>query len=166
MEKNKRALSQVVSVVLLILLTIVAIGIIWATINTFVLNKLKSTESCYGITDKVSLNNDWTCYNASGEEFLFSINVKEIDLDAIVISIVNFEGTSSEVRRINNVSSIVENVTYLGGSSSDISIPGKESGKTYVLHNVTSMPNEISIAPIISEKYCEITDKIETIYVC
>ncbi|MEA3414252.1 MAG: hypothetical protein U9Q99_01875 [Nanoarchaeota archaeon] len=166
-KRKNKGLSQIVSVMVLVLLTIVVIGIVWSTINTFVLKKLEGTESCYGVTDKVSLNNDWTCYNATSDEFHFSINIKDIDVDSILISIVNEEMTSSKIRKIYNESSIVANVTTLSNRASyNISLPRKESGNTYVLENVISKPSEISIAPIIGGNQCEITSNINNIYFC
>ncbi len=162
--KSKKALSQIVSSVLLIALTIAVIAIIWGVLQTFVIGKLESTSSCYGILGKISLNNDWTCYDQTNQEMHFSIDRGEIDVESVLISVST--ETDSTVRIIKDEFSIVANVTKLGDTSNNVSLPKRESGKTYILENVTEKPTKIAIAPFMGTKQCDVSDTIETIGYC
>lgn len=162
--KKRKGLSAIVSTLLLIFITIVAIVVVWEVINPFINKGLEGTGSCYKILDNVHLNNDWTCYNSSSDQMQFSIELKESTLKGVLVSIVL--GDYSRTFIINNESSLVENVSYLGEAPGEISLPSEEGAKTYVLNNVSTKPTSIEIAAISEKKQCDVSDSIDTIYVC
>lgn len=162
--KYSKGLSQVVTTVLLILITISAIGIIWVAINSFVGDRLNGAGSCLSVLDQIEFNNDWTCYNASSNETLISINRGDVEITSILVGV--YFGESSKVFRITNESLVVANVSNYNSEVPGILLPTKEGGKTYILSNVFETPGEISISAQVGEKQCDISDIIETVYAC
>ena len=47
-----------------------------------------------------------------------------------------------------------------------VRVPGKNSGKTYILTEFSEQVTDIRIAPIISDKQCEVIDKLSNIVDC
>ena len=165
--KYSKGLSQVVTTVLLILLTIVAVGVIWTAINKFVGNRLEGAGSCYDVLDEIQINNDWTCYNASSNQTLISINRGDVNITSILVG-VSFE-TNSTVFRITNEETSIEDVSYyneVGSGVALVSLPTKEGGKTYVLNNVFEIPRDITISAQAGEKQCGVSDIVENVYAC
>jgi len=162
--KNKKALSAIISTVLLIALTLVLIALVFKSVIPFVKNNLNNSGNCYKVLNKVSLNNDWTCYNSSSKEMQFSIDLKDTDLEGVLIS-VDFD-KYSDTFTIKNKPSEITNVSYLGFTSGNVSLPSKEGAKTYVLRGVDVKPQDIQIATIFNGKTCAVSDSIKTIYTC
>lgn len=160
--KFKKGLSQVVSVTLLILLTIVMVGILWTTLDQFILEKLRGTSDCYGIQGKVILDNSKTCYNSSSKNMSVYLELKEIEPNFVLISISS--ETESKVYKIYNESREVEGV--YSGNSNSISLPSKEGGKLYIISDINYLPEKITISPNINGKQCEATDSISSIQFC
>ena len=95
MFENKRGLSTIVSTMIMIVLVIVAVGIIWTVVKNLIEGKIKETESCFGIFEKVTLNNKYTCYNSSSDEVQFSISIGEMDVDKILVLISSVQDSNS-----------------------------------------------------------------------
>ena len=162
----KRGLSQVVSAMVIILLTIAAVAVVWTMINNNVVKKLDDSKNCYGIFEEVTLNNDWTCFNRTSNKTQFLIKVEDIELDAVLVSIVNGENTESKSIRIKKENTSIENITFLGETSNYVELPGKEAGRTYEYSGFDSKPSKISIAPIINGNICDATSRIENFEYC
>ena len=163
---NKKGIASIVATVMLIALTIVLVGIMWAIINNLVEKETESSGSCFGIFEKVSLNSEYTCY--INNEFRFSINIGDIDVDEILVGI-STEGDSSTFK-ISKIPSEIDNLVMYPGGSSSISLPSKNAGLTYVFDmagaGFLSDPDSISIAPIIKGAQCDISDSMNEIERC
>lgn len=87
--KSKRGISGVVSAVILIGLVVSITVIVWVVVNNLIKEDLDQSKACFGNFEKVTLNSRYTCYNSgSGNESLrFSLNIGEIDVDKVRISI-------------------------------------------------------------------------------
>jgi hypothetical protein len=162
--KNKKALSEIVTTMLIIVLIIMAIGIIFGVIYNFLQNRLNKTGSCYNTFEKISLNDDYTCYNQSAKIMQFSISRKNIVLNYLLVSISFNE--SSRTYKLYDDPLIIPNLTDYSTGSLYVSLPGNESGKTYLAENIEEIPDLIEIAPNINNNQCEISSKIEEIVYC
>lgn len=162
--KNKKALSEVVTTMLIILLVIASIGIIWTVVSNFTQNKLNKAGSCYNTFEKISLNNDYTCYNASAKIMQFSISRKIIPMDYLLVAISMND--SSRIYKLYDDPTIIANLTDYTTGNLTTSLPGNESGKTYNAENVEEIPATIEIAPNINNNQCEVSSKIEDIVYC
>ena len=87
MIKNKRGISGVVTVVIMIALVMVATSIVWAVISKLMTSQIETTQSCFGNFGKVSINSRYTCYDDTQKKFRFSVNVGDVDLDGVVVII-------------------------------------------------------------------------------
>ena len=165
---NKRGLSAVVTTVLLIALSVFIVAIVWVVVKNLVVGELDSVGSCMGVVDKVNLDGRYTCYNSTSGELQFSITVGDIDLDEVLISISSIEKTTSF--RLSNELSQIENVYTYPARISNVVLPSKDGGLTYIFNSeaagFSSIPDSIQIAPIINGKSCGVSDSIEPIDNC
>ena len=166
--KNKKGVAPVVATVLLIALVMVIVVAVWAVVNNLVKGKLEESGACFGIFEKVSLNSRYTCYDSSLKEFWFSINIGDIDVDEVLVGISS-EGSSVSFK-ISKTPSEIDNLVMYSTRESDIILPSKNAGLTYIL-NITSAgfseaPDSISIAPVISSTQCSISDSMYQIDRC
>jgi len=162
---NNRGVSQIVGVAVLIGLTVALVAAVWGILNAFVLDRLDTAEACNQILDKVSFNNEYVCHNVTdgGNYTLVSVNIADIDVDEILIS-VNYEN-ENKVIRLTNQSRAIDGVTYYQSSLTEVSMPSKEGGRTYVVES-NEKPESIEVSPKIKGVQCDITDKIESIPNC
>lgn len=160
---NKRGVSGVITVVILIGLVMATTVIVWTVVNSLVSDRLGDAEACFGNFEKVTLNNRYTCYNSSSSKTMFSINIGDIDVDGVVVSISS-EGTTKGYTITDTNSTISGLTDYFGGAS--IIIPGKNSGLTYIATEYPNKPDSINIRPVINGKQCEVSDSIIEIDSC
>ncbi len=175
MANKKRGLSTVIATLILVLLAVVLAGIVWTVVNDVVKKETDYTESCFGIFEKVTISNDYTCYNLSdynGEthdfsvkEFQFGIGITDVEVDELLIS-VSWPGEVQSFKIPGNYPYLKY---YNGNYGEDLNLPGEDSGKTYVI-NVTRLgfekPDSIEIAPTINNHQCEVSDSLFEIVGC
>lgn len=161
---NKKALSAIISVTLIIGLTMAAGAIILVVVKNFSEGRLDGAKSCLDILEKIEINNDYTCYNVSENQIQFSLSRKEIGLTYLSISI------SSELESKNfklyDQEMAIEDVSNYPSGTGNVSLPGNESGKTYLVNWTSEAPALIQIAPSIGRKNCEVVDEISSIPNC
>ncbi len=164
--KNKIGLSGVITAMLMIGLVMAATLIVWGIIRNIVEEQVESTESCFDIFEKITINNDYTCYNSTSKEMQVSINVKNIAIDKILVSIYG-GGSTKSFELYDGFSN--ENVKSYGVSGQYgvvISIPGENSGLTYIMKEFDTIPESVKIAPIINDNQCEVSDSVFEIITC
>jgi hypothetical protein len=164
MFKNKLGVSTVVATMIVVALTVVIGGIVWGIVSNLVEDKLTEGEACFGVLDQVQLNNDYTCYNSTTDRMQFSINVGDIEIDEILVS-VSFAGTSKS-ETLNKTSQIFDDIKNYPSRSDGIKIPDKNAGLTYFYDGITSFPSSIGIIPIIKGEKCGSSDTIHQIDNC
>jgi len=168
MIENKKAVSGVVVVVIMIALVMVTTLIVWGVVKNIVKGRLSDVESCFGIFGKVTINNRYTCYNSSSNELQFSISIGDVNVDKILVLISGGGATKSF-----EISSEEELITGLGpypSGSGNVTLPGKNSGLTYI-YNLTqggflTVPDSIQLIPIIEGKQCDVSDSLSEIDSC
>jgi len=162
---TKKGLSQVVSTVILIALTIVLVGGTFTLVRNYVTKSLDDTSACNNILEKISLNKDYTCFDSKTNSTLISISRNEFVLDSLLVSVAYEErGTTFY---LSDIPTNIQNLTYYGDLiSTEVQIPGNESGKTYCLSGTYPAPSRIEIAPKRSGKQCNIVDSIQDIPTC
>ena len=161
---KKKALSEVVSTVLIIAVTILIGAVVWAVVSNLIGDKLDEGEKCFGVLDQVKINRDYTCYNPTTNKMQFSLSVGDLDINGILVS-VSFEGTSKGAT-LTDVPGTVEDVTNYPSGTTEVKIPSKNAGSTYFFNGITSLPTSISIIPIIEGKQCGSADTLREIVDC
>ena len=86
--KNRKAISGVVVMVVMIALVITVSAVVFNMTKKTVEEKIKKTEACgLEIIGKLSINSEYVCYDSENSRVVFSINRGEIDLDKMIIAI-------------------------------------------------------------------------------
>ena len=165
---NKKGLSAVISVILIIGLTVAAGGAVFAVVKNFTQDKLKNSKTCLNALEEIEINNDYTCYNASDDLIEFSLSRKDISLDYLLISITFTDplGRKTKTMRFTDQEQVVGGVLNYPSKTTGISLPGNESGKTYLFTWGSTAPEKIQIAPSIGNKQCDVIDEILDIQTC
>ncbi len=161
---NRKGLSQVVGTVVLIALTVALVAGVLTMVRNYVDTGLKKAASCKDIFEKVSINPDYTCFDPVSNSTLISISRGKIVLDSLLVS-VSFENFGRKFSLKNGMGA-VENLTNYGTGTSNVSLPGNESGKTYCLSGIYKVPSKIQIAPRIGGTNCNIMDSMEEVPTC
>ena len=160
---KKKGLSQIISTVLLIAISVGLIGGIWVTVDTFVNERLDDTKNCYNLLGKIEFNNDYICYNSTAKTLLFSISIGEANISEALV-VVEYEKYSNEFS-LNDELSRIENLTFYKSTELNVSLPPANGGRSYIL-NTTVIPERIEISPKIQGKYCEVADSVEYFPYC
>jgi len=165
---KKKGLSELIATVILIALVITATAIVWSVIDNMIENKLERSKACseVGFSEKVSINEDYTCYNStSGNESVqFSLNIWDVEIEGILVSITS-AGASKSYTITNTPQTISGLYTYPDRGTSVV-LPGKNSGLTYIATGFPSKVDSIKIAPIIGNNQCDLSDEINQIEDC
>ena len=158
--KNNKGVSAIIGAVIMIALVLVLGGIVWGVVSTMVSEQLEEAGTCLEVLDKVEINNQYTCWDSDLSEFRFSINIKDIELQKIVVSISGAGETNSY-----ELSSEINPDLSIWPSGGDAIIPEENSGKTYTA-NFTIKPDNIIIYPVIKGKQCSSADSLSSIDNC
>jgi flagellin-like protein len=172
MKYGKRGLSAIVATVLIILITIAAVGIIAGFIVPFVRDSLDDT-SCFQYRDYYSFDDefDYNCYNDNGGDFSYLLTVKaRADTEGsekVEGFSFRFVGDSSAQAIQVLKGDPVTNIDIVGGfGGGNIVIPepdGTYSVLTYD-HTTAVEYNRIEIYPIIEGgEICERNDNVKLV---
>ncbi len=165
-KEDKKALSTVVATVLLILLTVVAVTVVWVFINNFIKNQ--TDASCYQVETNpglVALNEYYTCFNSTSDEVQFSINIGEAEIESLLVSFLSDGATKTII--LTNEDTEIPNVRYYKSLPGEVKLPAKNAGLTYHFGGFTGDKIDwIKIAPTVDEKACEPTDTINEVVNC
>ena len=168
MKLNKKGISGIVATVIMIALVMAAAAIIWTVINSMMKEKTAGAESCFGNFEKVTLNAMYTCYNSTTYDIQFSINMGDVDVDAVLVAISSagavksFEITN-ENKSFTNLKNYGVGYNY---NIKDVKLPGENAGMSYVTNYFENEPDLIEIAPIIGGTQCGVSDSISDIDDC
>ncbi len=169
MFKQKRGLSQTVESVLLLLITIAAVGLIASFIIPFVKNNLNDSTACvpYRQYYQFDEDTDYTCYKGNYTGASIKAGTGPEANGTLGFEIV-FNGPSisekASVRINNNQSCTSKGIKILGTPCSPVTvIELPESGelRTYV-YNGTQVFETLDVHPVLkSGKLCEKSDSIK-----
>ena len=166
---NKKALSTVVTTLLTISLALVAIAVVWGITTGLIQKQISGAEKCNDLINKITLNSQNTCYDEAQQSLQFSINVGDIVVDDILVTIIDpFSGKSFKFKDAE-IEYTVRKYGEMPGLP--LEVPGKNSGTTYVadLDNLGlsgAKPQSIKIAPVIKTEQCDQVDSIVEISYC
>jgi len=148
---NKKAMSAIIAVMILIVIVLAGTGIIWNIVNKVVDEGLDEAKSCYDLLGKVAVNSKYTCYDMNKNEMYVSIEVGDINIDGLFMVIE--DETSSVSFELTNEPTDVGLKNY--DRTSLVKVPGKNTGVTYIATNIIETPLLIKIAPKINGNLCD-----------
>lgn len=151
---QKKAVSAVVATVLIIMITVAAVGIIWAAIVPMIQDSLTAGTICNSAASDISIgiSDGKTCINGDN----VSLQIKkgnDATIDLAAISIQVYTGGESTA------------VTFNGTTSNNVSgsLPGSNEAKIITLVGFENATG-VSIAPIVkvgnTEKLCSTTRQV------
>lgn len=164
--KSKKGMSTIVTTVILIALSIVALAVVWGFLSNFINKEIGKSQSCFGNYDKVTINNQYTCYEevSGGYALRFSLIIGDVEVDSVTVSIASRSSIKSY--KITNDSQTISGLAMYPSGNTSIILPEENSGLTYRLTGLTSKIDSIQIAPTIGETQCEVSDSLSDIYNC
>ena len=146
-KKGDKAQSQIVGTVLLILLVIVAAMIIMGFVIPFI-NKQLSSTGCLDVVDGIQIKNnlDYTCYDSTVPNLRVQIHMGDIVNLTKGFQLSVESGGSSDVFEISD-NSDTDVSMY---DETEVEVPGKNEERTYVIDGIDSLPESISVYPILN----------------
>lgn len=163
--RSRKALSTVISTILLIALTVVLAAMVFSIVNTFIQDKTQGGYECFETIGNVLINPEYTCYNTSTNELKFAIKIKDINITKLLISIS--DNSNSKTFELTHFAQNI-GLEYPDGTNL-VKIPGAKSQKVYVFNYADAglnIPSLIRIAPFSAGKQCDVTDEIRSIRQC
>src|SRR6056297_731534 len=130
--KNKRGISNVVSMVLILVLVMAAAVMVWNFVEDSLSDTMEETSSCHDARGKVTLENDQTCYNITNAEtqIKFMVEIGDVNVDELLVSIQT--NKQSETYKLTSDQTNVANLTTYPKDNQFVSVPGEESGQIYL----------------------------------
>ncbi len=178
---NKRGVSAVVATVLIIMITVAAVGIIWAAIIPLIKNSIDRGQACFDAQADIGLVTDqgYTCINSTAGSSLacdasngqcgnLSIQIKKgsnnkITLVGLEASV--FVGGNSQKFRFNATNTVSSGNLTISGT-----LPSNNEEKVLRLTNTSIYgATRLKIAPVVTvgrtEQVCDVSDDI-TLSIC
>ncbi len=135
---GKKGVSEVITTVLLISITIVAVGLIAYTLIPFVKNSLKNSSGCLGMEEKAVIVSEESCYNLASQpnEQNTSVRIRFGDINASKIFIVVETDASGNTRSYD----LEEGKSYTNiNNNALIKMPSPNGGeRTYIFKGIAS----------------------------
>ena len=160
---EKKALSAIISTLILIIMVLVATTTVWIFVKKNVNGNLEQAKTCYDILGKIKLNSEYTCYDRVSQATHFSIEVGNITLDKLLVGLKTED--DSVVYTLTNQEQTIPGLKNYDNTD-QVKLPDKNSESTFISTGLTTEPTTIEIAPIINNKNCDIIDSISDIGFC
>lgn len=159
---SKRSQSQIISTVLLILLSIVVAGLIAAFVIPFVKDRLPGeNENCLDVIGKVEISSGYTCYNSTNVSANVQIHIYEVR-DSIKGFTIELGGASSKAIKVLEDDYL--GVRMYGGG--EFELPNSTEERTYII-DTTNKPDYIAVYPVLkNNKLCEASDTVRDVENC
>jgi hypothetical protein len=167
-KKKKKGLSTIVVTLLLIALSLVAVGILWTFVNNLIKKQINSNEACYGNFNKVEINDKYTCYEVvlganPAYNLIFSLSIKDVNVDKVIVSVSS--ANSVKGYEITNFSQTIPGLKPVP-SGTQVKLPDKNAGLTYNATGFASIIESMQITPVIGGAQCEVSDTLSQIENC
>ncbi len=161
--KGKKAISEIVSTVLIIMIAVAAVGIIGAIVVPMVRNSLQGGTACLNALSDVSIETQGTCINKSdrsGNSSLTNTSLRvqvrkgsdaSVELDKLVIQVMDKSGNSNP-REILSVNMSLGQI------------------RVFSVFNVSNAADAITLAPVVkignSIKQCDASTQQVKLVAC
>ena len=157
---EKRGLSPIIAVVLLLMITVVAAGIILAFVVPFVKENLSSSGECFEVLGDLKFDETpFNCFNSTedGGRTGFSVRIDNEKIVGFRISLQS-EGSSDAFdiesgTQASNIRMLLDNF------NSPLEVPTRGGVRTYVTQGIFE---KLEIFPILeSKRKCDMADEIK-----
>lgn len=172
MNTQKKAQSEIISTVLLILIAITAIVVVSSFVIPFIKKQLSGT-SCLDVSGKIEIKNNpaYTCYKDG--ELRVQVHMGDTGNKTKGFQLSIEAGGSTNSFKIIPEASL-ENIRMYGEEIPEaalpwpaLKLPGAEEEKTYIISGLTAKPDSINVYPILEDdQVCGASDTLTTIPPC
>jgi len=165
MKMQKKAVSALVATVLLILITVAAVGIIWGAIMPMINQATQYGQSCMNARLQIDTDQGYTCYNTSGV-VLANIARGAEDFIPTGLQLVVSGGGQSKVFKVSDKQIPSAGINQLPSnySGNTLDVPGTNEARTYVVSSGMTVTSELAVAPIVkvgnTEKVCDVSSRV------
>jgi flagellin-like protein len=171
---QKKGVSPVIATVMLILLTIAAVGIIAGFLIPFVKNSLTDSTTCFSYRDYFKFEQEfgYNCYapGSNGTNYLHAVSVRAGSDSSKGEDIKGFELVFMKAGSSTKKSIVKEQLVNLesGGirmldkTKTTLATPQSGEMRTYVLNAGEDIYKGVEVYPVLQTgKVCDMSDKIE-----
>lgn len=168
MRTHKKAVSALVATVLLILITVAAVGIIWGAIMPMLAQGMDVGRACMNARLQINTQQGYSCFNTTGptpNRVLIQVERGAEDFIPLGLQLVVTGGGQSKVYTVRNKQTGVGSVSELPANFSGVTldVPGINEARTYFVDSGMTTTSEISVAPIVkvgnTEKICDVSSR-------
>lgn len=156
-KKNKRGLSTIISILIIIAITMIAGAIIWGVAHSIIQDRINYSEACsLQLLENLKIDTINTCYDKKTFELKLYIDIGNIiNLKKIIVFITyNGETKTKELTTDLGINS---------GKKHIINLQENPPGFTIIQDK---SPEAVKIAPVIKEQQCGIIDSFYQIPQC
>lgn len=154
---DKKGVSDIIATVLIILVTIAAIGILASVIIGFTKSRLNNAGSCIN-QEGPTIVSDTTCYSTVLSETNVTIRFGKVNASEIYVALEDNKKNSNVYRLKAGMSN--DNVN----SGNSIELPDLNGGEiTYTFNNINAVKASVGI--VANNKICDPSDSTD-IYEC
>ncbi len=171
---NKKAISPVITTILLILISIAAVAFVYSIVIPFIKDQLRKGGDCFKAQDQIFIDtaSKYTCWTTDDDgtgDILVSINVKRNSEPLGItqfVATVSGEGKSERFDIIDGFGEDVRIFMYDGHKSGTtditdelIAVPMLGEKKTYILKTTMKEVTSVNLAPIMGGTTCDAMDE-------
>ena len=166
MFKHKKAVSALVATVLLILITVAAVGIIWGAIMPMITTSLNVGRECLNARLTVNTQSGYTCIisTANQTQVMISRGSEEFTPAGMQI-LASGQGRTITISLNSTPNAFVRMIDGIYGGA--LQIPNINEERTYVINtsgiagNVNFVPTDVAVAPVAlvgrTQRVCDAT---------
>jgi flagellin-like protein len=158
---NKRGVSPVIATVLLVLLTIVAVGILATFVVRFVNDNVKDSDECFKVLGKISFDEGsaYNCNykNATGSRTGFSVRIDNDEIAAFKLILSQQGSANSYSIEQNSTSPYVRMLD--ANFTQNLDVPTRGGVRTYVANGLYE---RVEVNAVLKNgKVCDTRQKLE-----
>jgi len=154
--KNKRGLSTIISILIIIAITMIAAGIVWGVARSVIKDRIDYSEACsIQLLDNVKINSINTCYYKTDGYLKLYTDIGNAELEKIIVYITyGGETKTTELKT---------NIGINSGKKHLINLQQDPPGFTLILDH---LPEAVKIAPVVKGQQCGTIDSFYQIPQC
>lgn len=163
MFRNNKAVSALVATVLLILITVAAVGIIWGAIMPMLNRAMEMGQACLNARLTIDTTSGYTCYKTTAQEAQIMIGRGAEEFDLAGMNVIVSGGGVSKTFKIKTTG---QNGVRMIGGATTLDLPEANEERTYMLSIGTNLTQveEVKVAPISkvgnTERNCDVSSRV------
>jgi flagellin-like protein len=165
MMAKKKAVSALVATVLLILITVAAVGIIWGAIMPMMNRAMEMGQACLNARLSINTESGYTCHNITGNRVFVMVarGSEEFNLAGMYLTISG--GGRSKAYLINETSTNPMLAMIDNAYGTALDLPEVNEERTYVINTTDfTILEEVKVAAIArvgnTIKACDVSSRV------